>query len=338
MRTDPFLEILTTLLLAVHLGLVNVSSAMPLFAVYLQRQSRRCGNRELQHAACRSVATALFALALALVTGLAMAGVMWLTGDRGLFEVLPRFDSKIRWAIWELLFYVACMLGLWALFAQAVIARGWARVLQVLLAVLATTNLVYHFPPLFSIMAQAANQTDLVSLSVSPQEFRQLMMRGYVVPLMVHFALASLTVSGVVIMYQLVSEASADKDSKPSSHVARSCAIVALTATAAQILVGIWLLVRLGPVAQSRLLGSDITGSISLGLSVLATFWLLHLLAAASFAQLTRRDARRIAIWLALLIVLMTVTLRRAEGLARGGAFLLPLRGQTVETVAEGPY
>ena len=71
-------------------------------------------------------------------------------------------------------------------------------------------------------------------------------------------------------------------------------AIIALAATASQLLVGLLVLLNLGPLAQSRLMGGDLAGhDLRLALSVFATFALLHRLASATCFQRHPRATRR---------------------------------------------
>ncbi len=313
------LEALATVCLAVHLWCVNISSAAPLFGTLLAWKSRREKSpilwQESRWLGIEGIIT-VFAGGLA---GLALAGVMWLAGDRGLFEILPRFSYKIKWAAWEIVFYVACMVGYVALSrlrprkGQAADQRRWKPILQAVLAVLASTNLLYHFPPLFTVMAHAADRPDLVSSSVGPAEFREWLVRGHVVALTAHFLLASLSVGGVTTMHRLARLTPSDEQSNAVARAIRLAAIVTLAASATQLLVGLWVLLSLGPLAQRRLMGGDMVGTLGLAVSVVVTFWLLHRLAHATSATVTRAYARRTMIWLMLIVLLMTMTLRRAE-------------------------
>ncbi len=311
------LQILVALLLAVHLWCVNLSAASPLFGLWYRWLSRRHASNALWREARWLGIQGIAMLLAGTVAGLLLAGVMWIVGDRGLFEVLPSFSYKIRWAIWELVFYVACMLGYLGLSADRWSNNRWAYSFQVLLAVLASTNLLYHFPPLFSVMAQAAARPELISASVGPQEFRELMLRGHVPALTAHFALASLAVAGVVGMHRLLWLTAADQDSPAIVSAARTSAAIALTATAVQLLVGLLVLLSLGTLSQSRLMGGDWLGTSCLALSVLATFALLHRLATASFSPANHSQARQTLFLLMLILLLMTLTLRRAEAPVR---------------------
>jgi hypothetical protein len=306
------MEILTIVCLAAHLVCVNASSGLPLLGVWLRSMSRRSACARLDALAYWCGGMALGMLLAGALTGLLLAGVMWWAGDRGLFDLLPNFAYKLRWAIGEVIFYVVCMFGYLALLAGPLATRRWARGLQALLAVLASTNLLYHFPPLFAVMAQAASDPDLVSAAVGPSEFRELIVRGHVMALTVHFALASFAVSGVTVMYRLAREPATGDEGLVIERAARGGAIVALAATALQLLVGIWVLLTLDPFAQSRLLGGDWPGTACLAVGVLATFWLLHQLAACSFTRVTRSDARRIVAGLLVIILLMAAALSTA--------------------------
>ncbi len=314
----PLIETAMTLLLASHLWAMNLSASAPLFGALALALGRRTDCEPLLRQARRLGWLGLGNLLLGALLGLGLAGAMWLGRDRGLFEVLPQFTYKISWAVAELAFYVVCMSAYLALLAgRASIGRGrFAAVL--VLTLLAATNLLYHFPPLFGVMALASHRPGVLTGPVGPSEFRRLMMLGPTLALTAHFALASLAVGGVSWLRHLVGSASAPDDTTSPRAVAlhtaaRSAAGVALAATAAQLLVGTWVLVELDPSSQNRLLGGDLIGTASFGISVFAAFWLMHHLAHATFHVASFREAQRTLLWLALIVALMTLSLRRAE-------------------------
>jgi hypothetical protein len=310
------LEPLVVVTLAAHLICMNYSSAAPLFGVVAESLGGRDGASEATLLARRLAAHGIAALLLGMVAGLMVAAWMWLAGDRGLFQVLTPFAYKIRWAIAELVFYVVCM----AIYGRVLRgdraqSRGafWARAT---LAVLAATNLLYHFPPLFAVMARAASQPSEFTSPVGPSEFRALMMQGPVLALTVHFALASLAVVGTFLTWRQLREQDrleSEVDGGRHGRMARISAGIALGATVCQILVGFWVLLSLDRVAQNRLMGGDPMGSLSLAVSVLAAFWLMNRLAQATFQNVSVRFAAINWYGLCAIILVMTWTLHRAE-------------------------
>jgi hypothetical protein len=307
------LETLAVVTLAVHLWCVNLSSAVPLLAILLQWLARRHESPALERHARGMGILGMSMLLAGALAGLALAGIMWLQGDRGLFAMLPRFGERIHWASWELAFYLLCLSIYVALFARNVSGRVWTRPTQTLVAVLASANLLYHFPPLFAVLASVADAPEVVSSSIGPREFRGLMYRPPIIAMTIHFALASLAVGAAVMMHRLAHDQTRDDNRTPLTRGVRMGATVALAATALQLLVGLWLLVSLSSLAQSRLMGRDLVGSSGLALSVLLTFWLLHRLANACFSDSSVAEIRGTLVILVLIVLMMTATLRRAE-------------------------
>lgn len=304
-----------TLCLVAHLWSMNLASAAPLFAIWLNRRSAsasKLADSICLHESRHAAVTGIMALIIGMLLGGLLGGVMWWQDDRALFEILPRFSHKIRWAIWELAFYLVCMLLFLLLRSRTF--RG-VRGLQVILALLASTNLLYHFPPLFSVMSQAADRPSSVSDHVDPAEFRSLMMQGHIAAFSVHFGLASFAIMGVELLHRCAGRI---RNSKPDSseteqyqHIGRRSAAVALIATAIQTLVGVWLMTRMSSLAQHRFMGGDAISSCLFGASVLATFWLLHLLAGIVFGHVNVRQTRLTQIVLFAIVVMMTGVLVR---------------------------
>ena len=305
-----------TLCLVAHLWSMNLASAAPLFAVWLNRRNasattlavavRRC---EARHIAV----TGVMAFVIGMLLGGLLGGIMWWNGDHTLFDVLPRFSHKITWGIGELVFYMACMLLF--LYLQSRDFRG-SRGIQAALAVLASTNLLYHFPPLFSVMSLAADAPDSISAHVNASEFRSLMMRGHVAAFSVHFGLASFAVTGIELLHRCASRISSAnleaEEAEQYQRIGRTSALVALVVTGIQMLVGVWLMTRMSALTQHQILGGDAASTGLFGASILATFWLLHLLAGIVFGNVNIRQTRFTQILLFAIVIMMTGVLVRS--------------------------
>ena len=297
------LDMTVCVCLAAHLWSMNVSSVAPLFGVWLQ--SRQPTEVTLD-VARRTVSFGLAMLFVGVGLGLVIAGLMWWSGKRGLFEVLPLFHHKLFWGAWELVFYTVCVGALLLMMRRSSSSPRW---IHWALAILASTNLLYHFPPLFAVMSRAAEEPSSVTSAVGPREFRTLMMTGHVASLSVHFGLASFAVTAVEVAQRLL-HAAADNASDVS-RLARRAGAVALTATVLQIPVGGWLLMRIDAIDQQQILGQNGLATALFGASVLGSFWLMHLLASMTFGEgqpSHTRMARRV---MALIILLMTAVLQQ---------------------------
>lgn len=306
-------ELAATGCLAVHLGFMNLSAALPLFASILPALIGRTQPAVAVAYGNQLARQGILMLVLGSLSGLLLAGVMWLAGDRAFFRLMTPFAYKIHWALWELVFYLVCM-SLFVCMGRAGMVRSRsARVTRHLLAVLAATNLLYHFPPLFAVMARAANDPQSITGPVGPREFRQLMLTGHVVALTVHFGLAALAVTAVALLPQIVRRIASDTDVSCWRLVQRVAAGIALAVSLLQLVVGLWLLMQLDPLSQRRLMGADVAGTLALGGSVLAAFGLLHLLAAATMGELSLAAAHRLNLAMAVIVLLMSFTLRRLD-------------------------
>jgi len=201
------------------------------------------------------------------------------------------------------------------------------------------TNLLYHFPFLFEIISRvrsgATQPTGIVDASV----FRSLMMEDAVLPQAVHFGLASFAVVGIALFGHALQAARLVVEDNPTApdaaepaeaatdagqatdlvsdlapdarRIAAWGARLALAATLCQIPTGLWLVMKLAPDAQQRVLGSDPLATGLLGVSILLTLGLLHHLAALAFGS-PRRNSMILAMGLtAAIVTLMTAVLQR---------------------------
>ncbi|MDG2385526.1 MAG: hypothetical protein P8N76_27905 [Pirellulaceae bacterium] len=314
------LEILAILLLSIHLLLVNIASAAPLFCIYLERQVE---NRAALYLGRRLAIASIITLISGIIVGLLLGFLSWGFSDGQFVSILPRFTWKISWGIAEIFFSLACM---------AIYIRMWDRsavhrksvFLHRSLAILASTNLLYHFPSLFGAMTYVARNHARFGDSISTGEFRRIAYSNDVLPMTVHFLFASIAVTGVYVMCQTLGN-NADQAGTTLSErnrIRQGSARIALAATLFQIIVGTWLLVKTEPLQQNRLLGDNLFATSSLGTSVLLTFVLCHFLATASFGEDAPENVRRSAYVIVIVVVLMTAALRQSRGsdLARMGS------------------
>jgi hypothetical protein len=305
--------LLVTLVLALHLACMNVATAGPLVCVWLDWRER--GGDLVAGRAGRYVAIWALGLFLAgLVLGVGTALLVWSWEFWQEFQA--RLPSRISWGYWELAFSAALMAGYWAWWRFSP-GGSLSRIGRSLLAVLASTNLLYHFPPLFVVAAMLASG-EAASLGViDDSTFPRLIWRGEVFALTVHFWLASLAVAGVLLAtFALTGK---PDETAVEEHYDRPAAWggrIALVSTLLQIPVGLWLMMALPLPRQNQLLGGDLAGTSLLAGGVLLALVLLHHLAGLAMGDARRGTIFRTAALLLAVIVLMTAALRwsRPEG------------------------
>jgi hypothetical protein len=301
---NAILAVLTTVVLAAHLLCMNFCSAVPLLCLGYEWHGWRTGNHAFHRRSHRLAQDCLLWLAIGVALGFSLAVLEWATRGAGLVSVLHPFRGKVWWGLAELACYAAWM-ALYALwFRHFPLRRPWQRVLHWLLPLLSATNLLYHFPPLLTVMAKSARgEFSVAGPYVDAIQFRQQASASDVLAHTFHFWLASLAVAGVYWMRM------ASSPHAPASPRAGAC--LALFASLAQIPTGAWLLVVLPERSRALLLGADAWGTALLVLSLLAGFYLVQNLAAAALGATTSEDRRRITWLLILTVLLMTGALRR---------------------------
>ena len=306
------MEILVAVILAIHLLCVDVASAGPLVCIWLDWRGRR-------DAAARDASRWLASWSLAGLIGGGLlglaAGAMYWTPEY--VAILHRLQSKIYWAGWELVFSLLLNV-IYAVWLRRTIAptsssspsssaAAWS--VRSLIALVSTTNLLYHFPPLMSVIAKLATQHSIDGPPINAAAFRGEMVAADILANSVHFWLASLAVTGVAIIWYSLRLPQNEDGSGAMHRVARWGAFIALVPTLLQLPVGIWLLTTQSSAAQQRLLG-DVVGVSLLGASVIAALSLMHQLAAIAFGDVQRRTLWK-AVWLTGFVVLMMTAAQR---------------------------
>jgi hypothetical protein len=295
--------------LAAHLLAMNVPSAAPFVCVWLHARGRR-GDAAANAVGRQLARASLWSLLCGAVLGIVLVGLMWAAEARGYWHAVQRFPSSAYvFALSELMFSAICLtfyVALWDRWQR----RPW---LHAVLAVVGTSNLLYHFPPLMIALGNLASRPELVQEPVITRPvFRELLLQPILVAQVLHFIVASAAVAGVVLMLVAGRKGTVAERSDTDRLVVIG-ARIALAASLIQLAVGGWVLVQLPSMARSALLGDDWTGTAFFLLSVLAAVGVLHSLASVAIGDTRDVYVRRAAVLMLVVVLLMTGTLFRTR-------------------------
>lgn len=297
-------ELLIILLLAGHLLCVNVAAAGPLVCIWLDWREGR-GDAVAGRAASYLGQLSLWTLLLGGLLGLAIGGLSW--NDQYAVLWTGPMSYKAAWGVGEYAFSLLLAAGyvMWRSYAA-----GRLRALRCFALLLSGTNLLYHFPLLFTVasdvypLAQSLNP-------LSAADFRRWMVRPDVLARVVHVVIASFAVTGVTLIgygLRLQRQKGFENDGQ---RVSRWGGYLALIPSLLQVPVGLWLIAVLPADWQARALGSDLPAVALLGVSVLLALFLLQDLAAIAFGDAERKQLVRAMVLMVLVVLLMTGVLRR---------------------------
>jgi hypothetical protein len=300
----------TTALLTLHLLCVQLASSGPLVAIWLDWLDGR-GNRVAGEAGRWLAVKSVWLLLLGALLGLGLALLLW---DGAYQQTLSRFQRRIELAVWEFLFSLLLMsvVAIWWSHAEG---SGWgARLSRALLIVLASTNLLYHFPLLLIVISDTT-AAPLAFGAVDGEAFRQLAASGSVISRAMHFTLASVGVAAVALMAFTSRQAQKDATNRaPWEKLLVQAGRLALAAVVVQLPIGVWLVTQLTPSRQRQLLGSDPLAATLLAAAIAATLWLLHLLSAVALGETSHRSTNRAVGVMILTVLLMTGVAVRLDG------------------------
>jgi hypothetical protein len=311
-------DVLLILVFAVHLLAANFAMAGPLVAIWLEWRATKLGDRLAGEVGRRLAIWSIAALVAGALLGLAMvAGLGWLEPS-AYREALDRVPAGRWWsAVGEVAFYLLCIglyAGLWNWFARL-------RWLHRLLAVLAATNLMYHFPPLFAMISEMSLRPDLKGKVLDASLYRQLMVEGDVLSRVVHHWLSAVAIAATAAMIlamgdkqrPIAERANSAEIADDRKALVQRAARIALFATMLQIAVGAWVLIAMPDAMQNHLLGEDWLATGLFGASVIAALWLMHQLSILMLGRVSQPAIYRSAISLVIVVCLMVATLHRAR-------------------------
>jgi hypothetical protein len=296
------LDLVLVLLLTSHLLCVNVAAGGPLVAAWLDWRGMR-GDDAAARAAVDLARASLLGLLIGAGLGLLLGWVKWDATYRSLW--LGPLSYKLHWAGIEALFSLVLMLGWWLWLPGRSGGSGRAMATRGLIAVLASTNLLYHFPPLFSVAARLQRGSDTVFERIGGAEFRKLMTSGETPALSIHVALASLAVAGaVLLLFAMLSRKT--ENTLDQARLARGGAWWALVPSLCQLPVGLWTLVMLPADSQAQLMGGSTLGIFLFIAAIAAALWLLNELAHIAMGEASRPLQRRAIAAMLVTVLLMT--------------------------------
>ena len=299
------LQIFIGIVLGAHLLFVSLAAAGPLVAIGLQWRAPR---DPLAAGVGRRLAwLSVAALVIGAVLGLAVGAGLW---NDAYAVVLRRLSSRIFFGVIELCFSLVLLLA-YAVWWRRPPERAVLRIVHGALAMLAGTNLLYHFPLLFVVLSDLVSTQSVHGESMGAGDFRELVSRPYVIARAVHFVLAAGVVAGAAVIG--IAWHSGGQTESPDRRAAMWGARIAIVPGLLQIPVGFWMISQMPAAVQRRIMGSDGLAGVLLLLSVAIALWLLHQLSALAIGELTPRLMARTVLLTVILVVMMTVAGRRAH-------------------------
>ncbi|REK19606.1 MAG: hypothetical protein DWQ37_00650 [Planctomycetota bacterium] len=309
------LEFVLALLLSVHLLAVDLAMMGPLACVWLEWRGARSRQPGLADVGRRLAVLTIWALVGGSALGMLMLLLRYQAGDGSYISALASIPRNRLWfGLVELLFSLICLCVYLAAWNRLKNHRLWHR----LFAVAAATNLLMHFPALFSVVSVVGTRPGLVGQTIDRDAYRRLLIDPEVLSRVAHVWLAAAAVTGVVLM--ALGARIIARGEESGAAVGRQCvtqgALAALAATVMQFPAGIWVALAMPEDSRQRLLGGDwlVTGCFAA--SLLLALLLMHMLSAAAQGDAGQPRVRRLAGVLTLLTFLMVGTRLRLNELA----------------------
>jgi hypothetical protein len=318
--------------MTLHLAAVHAAAMLPLVCCGFAHVAARRNDDIASRIGKRLAWSSLGLLALGTAIGAAMLALLWLAQQHDIFTAAQRLPPyKLAYAAGEIAFFVGCMALYVAFWNRAVALGGWPSLGHHLLAVMAATNLIYHFPPLFLALRQLAS----AAAPVSQPEFRALIFGPRVLSMWTHHTLAGLAAAGVWTMWFACKRGHGsgvrDQQDVDTTRGVAWGARIALVATLSQIPVGLWVLVALPQ--RDALLGADSIATGFLAAGIVLAVALLHHLGAAAIGETEPRTVSRSVALLLAVMLLMNAANHRARANGSGVFFRPPPDDQPIQTL-----
>ena len=299
-------EVLETLLLASHLLCVNVAAGGPIVAAWLDWRAYR-GDAAAAWSARQLGGWSVGGLVAGGLLGVLLGWLKWDAAYRALW--LGPLSYKAYWAGIELVFSLLIMLGWWWWLPRAAGGSRAAMITRGMLALLAATNLLYHFPVLFTVAARLVDAGQTAGEPIRGPGFREQMLVAETPALTIHVVLASIAVAGTMLIGFAMRRRRQGREDE-AARLATWGGRWALLASLGQLPIGIWTLFVLPATAQASIMGYSTVGTLLLVSSLVAVFWLLRELVNVALGETTRPVLVRAMAAMLVTVVLMTGVLQ----------------------------
>jgi hypothetical protein len=316
-------SLLHILLLSLHLICMNVASGAPLVCVWLEWKLRKNQDAAAKTAADYLAKMTVLTLVAGSLLGLVMGMMLWTPEYSSLWT--KRLSHKIHWGGLELLFSLVILAGYWVWRKRAAASSMKGAIGKTALLLFASTNLLYHFPPLFFIAGKLADSKEASVEPVRGTLFVQAMLAGEIPALWVHFTFASLAMAGIMLLGLALRMG---RRGAPAAEVSRAAiwgGYWGLIPSLLQLPVGLWVISALPPNSQSQVMGSNGTATVLFLSGIVAALWLLRELVSIAMGETARGNLIRAMSAMVVVVVLMTGTHQFAKARAQD-----PLKGVTM--------
>ena len=278
-----------------HLLAGGLAGAGPLLAALLRlfRKIRTDADEPLRALAAASIAAMFVGV---VIGGLAAAALCW------------NAESAYRLAAWRLPGTAYGMLAaewVFSLVLLAVYVATWNRLsnrpmLHGLIAIVAATNLLYHFPTMMIVIGRLAAEPGFAAEPVITRPvFRRLITSPDLLAKTAHFWSLSFLVSGISAAWIANHHAKA-----PNHLMARAGGLAALLGLALSLFTGVVTLTQIDTACQRALIGGDIVTTAPFSLALLAALWLAYTLLPIATGDAPAGGVRR-AGWLTIAATLL---------------------------------
>lgn len=308
------IQLLQILLLSVHLICMNVASGAPIVCIWLEWKSRRNPDGATRAAADYLASMAVLTLVAGSLLGVVMGWLLWTPEYADVW--MKRLSHKMHWGGLELLFSLAILAAYWAWRKRAGVSGLTGTLCKTALLLFASTNLLYHFPPLFLIAGNLRDGGQAGTDPVRGELFVQQMLSGEIPSMWVHFTFASLAMAGIMLLGLALRMGRRGAPAEDVSGVAIWGGYWGLIPSLLQLPVGLWVISSLPPGSQSRIMGSSGLATVFFLSGIVAALWLLRELVSIAMGETARSNLIRAMSAMVVVVVLMTGTHQFAKARA----------------------
>ena len=298
------MQIALILIIALHLVCVLTAAGAPLLAFVLHGRKMQRKIPLSSKAGSTLILWSIGALWLGTFLGLLIGWLKWDEMFSGKLNVL---SNKVFYLVIEWLFSMALLSWMYWWWKKRESVEGWKHVVRSLLPILASLNLLHHFPVFFSALRNVTEEMVKGGRQITGEQFNELAFQSAGISKTLHIAMSAIMISGAMLALictraYVLSGTVKDDWSKLTQWAARTTFVTMLIVVPT----GVWAIVSMNTGRMDALMGDDSTATACFGIAMCLVLAQMHQWSQIAFGKVEVRKIAQAVTTLITTIILMT--------------------------------
>ncbi|MCH2612144.1 MAG: hypothetical protein MK006_13860 [Pirellulales bacterium] len=298
------MQVLLIIVISLHLVCVLTAGGAPLIALVLhgRRMQRRLDVS--QPGGAKLILWSIVGLWVGTFLGVLIG---WLKWDDVYSAKLSVLSNRVFYLGLEWLFSMVLLSCVYWWWRRNETVNGWRHVFRALLILLASLNLLHHFPVFFSAMGAISNDVALAGGKLSSSQFNEMVFQTAAISKTLHVVMASIMIGAASLTLLCTREyVLGGTVDQGWSRLAQWAARTTFVTFVIIVPTGIWAVMNMTEVRMDAIMGDDPAATVCFGLAMLLVVAQMHQWSQIAFGKVEVRKVAQAVTTLITTVILMT--------------------------------